>query len=80
MEFGMRHANNEKREMTCNGWNGTIRKFGVKETYKYSRILEDDTIQKVEIKEKITKEYLRRTRKLLKIKICSRTLIKGINT
>ena len=32
------------------------------------------------MKEKIIKEYLRRTRKLLESRQCSRTLIKGINT
>ena len=32
------------------------------------------------MKEKIKKEYLGRTRKLLETKLCSRNLIKGINT
>ena len=32
------------------------------------------------MKEKIQKEYIRRTRKLLKTKLSSRNLIKGINT
>ena len=48
-----------------------------KETYKY---LEADTIKQVEMKEKIKKEYLGRMRKLLKTKLNSRNLIKGINT
>ena len=48
------------------------------ETYKYLRIL--DTIKQVEMKNKIQKEYLRRTRKLLETKLNSRNLIKGINT
>ena len=56
-----------------------IRTLGEKETYKYLGILEADTIKQVEIKEKIKKEYLRRTRKLLKTKLYSRNLIKGIN-
>ena len=51
-----------------------------KETYKYSGILEADTIKQVKMKEKIKKEYLRRTRKLLETKLCHRNLIKGINT
>ena len=34
----------------------------------------------METKEKIKKEYLRRTRKLLETKLCSRNLTKGINT
>ena len=38
-----------------------IRTFGEKETYKYLGILEADTIKQVEMKEKIRKEYFRRT-------------------
>ena len=38
-----------------------IRTLGEKETYKYLAILEADTIKRVEMKEKIKKEYLRRT-------------------
>ena len=57
-----------------------IRTPGEKETYKYLSILEADTIKQVEMKEKIKKEYLRRSRKLLGKKLCSRNLIKGINT
>ena len=50
-----------------------------KKTYKYFRILEADT-NKVEMKEKIKKDYLWRTRKLLETKLCDRNLIKRINT
>ena len=57
-----------------------IRTLSEKETYKYSGILEADTIQQVQMKDKIQKEYLRRTRKLLKTKLSCRNLIKGINT
>ena len=39
-----------------------------------------DTIKQVEMKEKILKDYFRRTRKQLKTKLYSRNLIKGINT
>ena len=67
MTKGMELPNQEK-----------IRTVG--ETYKYLEILEADTIKQEEIKEKIKKEYLRRTRKLLKTKLYSRNLIKGINT
>ena len=42
-----------------------IRMLGEKETYKYLGILEADTIKQVEMKDKIQKEYLKRTRKLL---------------
>ena len=57
-----------------------IRTLRKKETYKYLGILEADTIKQVEIKDKIKKEYLRRTRKLLETKLSSWNLIKGINT
>ena len=49
-------------------------------TYKYLGFLEADTIKQVEMKGKIQKEYLRRTRKLLETKLNRRNLIKGINT
>ena len=42
--------------------------------------MEADTIKRAEMKEKIQKEYLRITRKLLETKLNSRNLIKGINT
>ena len=57
-----------------------IKTLAENETYKYLGILEADTIKKVEMKEKIPKEYLRSTRKLLEIKINCRNLMKGINT
>ena len=57
-----------------------IKTLAENKTYKYLGILETDTIKQVEMKEKIQKEYLRRTRKLLKTKLNSRNLIKGINT
>ena len=57
-----------------------IRTLAENETYKYLGIFEADTIKQVEMKDKIQKEYLRRTRKLLETKLSSRNLIKGINT
>ena len=57
-----------------------IKSLAENETYKYLGILEADIIKQAEIKEKIQKEYLRRTRKLLETKLNSRNLIKGINT
>ena len=57
-----------------------IRTLAENETYKYLGILEADTIKQVEMKNKIQKEYLRRTRKLLETKLSIRNLIKGINT
>ena len=56
-----------------------IRTIGENETYKYLGILEADTIKQVQMKDKTRKEYLRRTRKLLEIKLSSRNLIKAIN-
>ena len=56
-----------------------IRALTENETYKCLGILEADTIKQVEMKNKIQKEYLRRTRKLLE-KLSRRNLIKGINT
>ena len=57
-----------------------IRTLGENETYKYLGILETDTIKQVEMKDKIQKEYFRRTRKLLETKLSNRNLIKGIIT
>ena len=50
------------------------------ETYKYFGILERDTIKQSEMKEKIEKKHLRKTRKILESKQYRRNLIKEINT
>ena len=81
----MRHASNEKQPTICERRNGTtksrkIRTLTEKQTYKYLGILEADTIKQEEIKEKIKKEYLRRTRKLLKNKLNSSNHLKVKNT
>ena len=60
--------------------NHEIRSLGENEPYKYLGILEVDTIKQMKMKDKIRKEYLRRTRKLIETKLPSRNLIKGINT
>ena len=57
-----------------------IRMLAGNETYKYLGILETDNIKQVQMKDKIQKEYLRRTRKLLETKLSNRNLIKRINT
>ena len=57
-----------------------VRTLEENETYQYVGILEADTIKQVEIKDKIQKEYPRRTRKLLETKLSCRNLIKGMNT
>ena len=83
MEFGILKMKNDKRHMT-DGMElpnqDKIRTLGENETYKYLGILEAETIKKVEMEDKIQKEYLRRTRKLLETKLYSRNLTKGINT
>ena len=57
-----------------------IRTLAENETYKYLGILEADSIKQVEMKDKIQKEYPRRTWKLLETNLSSWNLIKGINT
>ena len=88
MEFGIENCamlvmKSGKRHMT-DGMelpnHDTIRTLEENETYKYLGILEADTIKQVEMKDKIQKEYLRRTRKILETKLSSRNLIKGITT
>ena len=56
------------------------RTLGENKTYNYSGILEADTINQVEMKDKIQKEYLWRTKRLHETKLFSRNLIKWINT
>ena len=82
MEFGMEKytilvIKSSKRHMTEGAKlpdQVIIRTHGENETYKYLGILEADTNKQVEMKEKIKKEYLRRTRKLLKTKHSNRNL------
>ena len=57
-----------------------IRMLGEKDNYKYLGILEADTIKQADVKEKINKEYLKITRKLLETKLRRRNLIKRIIT
>ena len=59
---------------------GKVRTLEDQETCQYLWILEADTIKQEEIKEKLKKEYLRKTRRLHEIKLHSRNLIKDINT
>ena len=69
-----KNNNNNNNNINNNYYNNN------NETYKYLGILEADTIKQVEMKDRIQKEYFRRTRKLLKTKPSNRNLIKGINT
>ena len=57
-----------------------IRTLEENETFKYLGILGADITKQVQMKDTIRKEYLRKKRKLLKTKLSSRNLIKGINT
>ena len=57
-----------------------IRMLGAKESYKFLGVLEADTIKQAEMKEKVRKVYIRRTRKLIKAMLCCRNLFKEINT
>ena len=75
----MYHASNEKWQIIHDGKSQTT-KSREKNTYKYLGILEANTIKQVEMKEKIKKEYLRRTRKLLETKLYCRNFVKGINS
>ena len=64
----MRSARHGKRHLTDGielPNQDKIRTLAENETYKYLGILEADTIKQVEMKNKIQKEYLRKTRKLL---------------
>ena len=76
MKSGKRHLTDGKKLPNQD----KIRTLAENENYKYLGILQADTIKQVEMKDKIQKEYLRRTRKLLETKHFSRNLIKGINT
>ena len=71
----MCHACNESGKLT-DGMElpnqDKIRTLAENETYKYLSILGAETIKQVEMKEKIQKEYLRRTRKLLETKTLSK--------
>ena len=54
-----------------------IRMLGENKNDKYFGILEMETIKRIEMKQKIRKEYFKQTRKLLKIERCSNNFIKG---
>ena len=76
MKSGKRHLTDGMKQPNLD----KIRTLPENETYKYLGILKADTIKQVEMKNKLQKEYLRRTRKLPVIKLSNRNLIKLINT
>ena len=73
MKSGKRHVTDGMEQPNQD----KIRTVGDNRTYKY---LKAGTLKKVEMKEKIPKEYLWRTRKLLETKLSNRNFIKEINT
>ena len=81
----MHHANNEKWQTTHDRRSQTTKSNSNQNAQRKGNlqilgILEANTIKQVEMKEKIKKEYLRRTRKLLETKLYSGNLVKEINT
>ena len=64
----------ERKELRSQETMRTLRE----KNYKYVGILEADTIKQTEMKEKVRKEYFRRTIKLLETNLCCRNFIKGI--
>ena len=78
-------SDNEKKEnVISNGIKlpdeDVIKALNAEEGNKYLGVLESDAIMKNNMKEKISKEYLRRVRKVLETKLSSRDLVKGINS
>ena len=73
MKSGKRHMTDGMEQPNHN----EIRTLAENETNKYLGILKADTIKQVEMKDKIRKEYLRRTRKLPETKLSCRNLIKN---
>ena len=59
---------------------GEVKKQLGQEWYTYLGIIELDNIKETEMKEKITTEYKRRQRLILKTKLNGRNKIKAINT
>ena len=57
-----------------------LRTFEEKEAYIFLGMWEAVTIKQREMKEKKIKEYIRRTKKLLEVKLYCRNLVQGTNT
>ncbi|CAH2093003.1 unnamed protein product [Euphydryas editha] len=58
----------------------TFKHLAISDRYKYLGVHESGKIEHSVIREQITKEYLKRVKKLLNTHLNSRNLIKGINT
>ena len=77
----MEKGRGETMDGTKQSYQKNIRNLGEKQNYKYLGILEAKTIKQTEMKEKVRKKKnIKRMRKLLKTMLCSRNLIKGIDT
>ena len=50
------------------------------ESYKYLEILEADQFLEEEMKLNVSKEYIRKIRKVLKLKLNGGNLVRGVNT
>ena len=76
------HANNGRQKTTNDERNRNTKSRKNQNTWRKGNLLgnlEVDTIKHTKMTEKILKEYLRRTRKLLETKLHRRNMIKGIN-
>ena len=60
--------------------NEIIKGLSLQESYKYLGILQGDNIKHNQVKEKTSKEYLKRLRKILKSKLNGGNSIKAINS
>ena len=88
LEFGIEKcvmlARKSEKKETAEGRKMTnqesMRTLSEKENYKYSAILEADTLKQKEMKEKNKKRVLKKNEKHLETKHCSRNFIKGIST
>ena len=88
MEFGI-----EKCTMLLMEKGKIVKSFGIElpdgkvikslqegESYKYLGILEADKFLEEKMKLNVSKEYIRRLRKVLKSKLNGRNLVRGVNT
>ena len=57
-----------------------IKSLRESESYKYLGVLEADKFLEEKMKLNVSKEYIRRLRKVLKSKLSGRNLVRGINT
>ena len=87
MEFGVKKCGTivlkRGKTVECNGIelaNGEVIKRITEEGYTYLGVMELDQVMEEEMKKKITKEYYRRLKLILKSKLNGRNIILAINT